>query len=302
MQPNKSQHVPIARQLWHFVVHLRWHYQVLILSGGYLLGGLLSKDITWTAFAWQFFNVHLLLFGGATAYNSYWDKDEGPVGGLQHPPPMQRWMWPASLLLQGLGLAVSLWVGLVYAAVYLLSIFFFWLYSTPRFRWKGKPLRSLVAIGISTGSNSVLLGYLAAGNGALNLTILTAAGGVMLMVLSLYPVSQVYQVDEDLKRGDQTFAMKFGFIGVIRFFGVAFAAGIVLVSLAVFQLYAWLGGGFLLVGLITGLWVYRTLIEMTIEPEDYHRVMRIKYRTSLAFVLMLILLLSLKYLESDVFW
>lgn len=302
MKENSSQNIPIVSQVWHFIIHLRWHYQVFILSGGYLLGGLLSLGIDWSTFMWQFLNVHLLLFGGATAYNSYWDKDEGPVGGLQNPPPMQRWMWPASLLWQFFGLVIALWVGFLYSTIYALSIFFFWLYSTPHFRWKGKPLRSLVAIGISTGCNSVLMGFLAAGNAWLAPVILTAASGVTLMVLSLYPVSQIYQFDEDQKRGDQTFSMKFGFPGVIRFFGATFAGGIVLVSVAISDLHSWLGFGFLLVGLATGSWVYFQLKEMTVEQEDYHRVMRIKYRTSLAFVLMLIILLSMKYIEPAIFW
>ncbi|MDZ7682184.1 MAG: hypothetical protein U5J63_10870 [Fodinibius sp.] len=70
------------RQLWHFVLHLRWHYQLFILSGGFLLGGFLSVDMNISSFFIKFLNVHLLLFGGATAYNSYWDKDTGPIGGL----------------------------------------------------------------------------------------------------------------------------------------------------------------------------------------------------------------------------
>ncbi len=82
------------------------------------------------SFLFQFINVHLLLFGGATAYNSFWDKDEGPIGGLQNPPKMQPWMWSASLILQGVGLLIAIPQGLLYSGIYLGSILFFWLYST----------------------------------------------------------------------------------------------------------------------------------------------------------------------------
>ena len=292
------------RSLWkevaHFLIHLRWHYQVFILSGGYLLGAYLSSDIDWSSFWIQFLNVHLLLFGGATAYNSYWDKDEGPVGGLQAPPPMQRWMWSASLLLQLLGLWIALAAGFWFVVIYVLSLLLFWLYSSPHTRWKGTPLRSLIAIGVSTGTNSVFLGYLAAGKSTLSIISIIASAGVALMVLSLYPVSQLYQMEEDQKRGDQTFAIRFGFAGVRRFFGVAFAGGMLLVATAIGLMQPFIGWVFLVIGLIAGGWIYYQLANLTAGRDDYHTVMRIKYCTSLAFVVLLTILLILKYTRAEI--
>lgn len=57
-------------------MHLRWHYQLVTVSGAYLLGGLYQSELDVTSFVLQFVNVHLLLLGGATVYNSYWDRDE----------------------------------------------------------------------------------------------------------------------------------------------------------------------------------------------------------------------------------
>lgn len=278
------------RQIWHFVVHLRWHYQLFILSGGYLMGGLFQESMQWPSFLVQYFNVHLLLYGGATAYNSYWDRDKGPIGGLRRPPRMKRWMWPASLLLQGAGLVIALGAGSAFAAIYALSMLFFWLYSTPRARWKGKPVRSLVAIGISTGTNSFLLGYLAAGSGnlSLNWQAVVAAVGVGLVILSLYPASQFYQVEEDKGRGDQTFAIRFGVRGVLLFFRCAFAAGILLLALALAQDYPAVGGLFLLAGGGIGFWIWSMLGGISGLPEEYDRVMKIKYGSSLGFVVVLI--------------
>lgn len=290
----------LLQESWYFIIHLRWHYQVFILSGGFLLGGVLSSTMNWTEFGVQFLNVHLLLFGGATVYNSYWDKDEGPIGGLKNPPKMSKWMWAASLLLQAIGFMIAFKSGLFFAAVYLSSMLFFWLYSTPHFRWKGKPLKSLVAIGISTGTNSVLLGYLAAGNVTLDIQIIGGALGVMCMVLSLYPISQLYQIDEDIKRGDQTFAIQYGFVGVIQFFVVSFLGGVVLVALSFMNINPWLALTFLLIGIITGFLVYFQLKNLTLERDDYQLVMRIKYGTSLAFATFLLLLLVLRHFFSGI--
>src|SRR6056297_3924660 len=103
------------RKLLHFILHLRLHYQFFILSGGYLLGGYLSDQMYAAQFWIQFFNVHVLLFGGATAYNSWWDKDEGAIGGLRHPPKMTRWMHSVSLIFMFTGLALALNVGVLYS-------------------------------------------------------------------------------------------------------------------------------------------------------------------------------------------
>lgn len=295
MPQVESQNISMLRQLWHFVVHLRWHYQLFILSGGFLLGGFLSADLEIKSFLIQFGNVHLLLFGGATAYNSYWDKDEGPIGGLQNPPKMQSWMWGGSLILQGIGLSVAFAQGLLYSGIYVLSMLFFWLYSTPLARWKSHPVKSLIAIGISTGFNSVLLGYLAAGNDVVGMPVWLASAGVTLMLLSLYPISQIYQIEEDRSRGDYTFAVQFGKKGVTQFFISAFLIGLILVSLAIGVSDFWIAIFFGVIGVIVGLIVFVLLKGLSIKSEDYSRVMWIKYGTSMAFVLFLVAAIILKH-------
>lgn len=281
------------------MLHLRWHYQLFILSGGFLLGGLLSEGLEIRWFLIQFFNVHLLLFGGATAYNSFWDKDEGPIGGLRHPPQMQPWMWLGSLILQMIGLMLAIPQGSFYVSVYSLSMVLFWLYSTPWARWKSRPIKSLVAIGLSTGFNSVLLGYLAAGNTSLVIPVWIAAFGVTWMLLSLYPISQIYQQDEDLRRGDQTFAVQYGNQTVSRFFEVAFFLGLAFVTLAIFWLHIGLAIVFAAIGILTGFYVRSKVIELNAQKENYTRVMGIKYGTSFSFVLFLIVAIILKHAGID---
>lgn len=294
MEGNQS-NTSIRREIWHFLLHLRWHYQVFILSGGFLLGGLISPSMNWSSFLLQFANVHLLLFGGATAFNSYWDKDEGPIGGLKNPPPMKQWMWFLSILIQAVGLLIAIPAGNAFVGIYALSMLLFWLYSTPHARWKGDPIKSLVAIGISTGTNSLLMGYLAAGMNLIDLHVLIAALGVALVVLSLYPTSQLYQIDDDRKRGDRTFAIKYGFSGVFNFFVLTFSFGVLLITVAISGQHFWLSWGFLFAGFGAGYWVQNQLRQLTAEKDDYELVMRIKFGTSFLFVCFLIFTLLLKH-------
>lgn len=299
LESTRSKEAGLGVQFWHFFLHLRWHYQLFILSGGFLLGGLLSADLNIRSFLLQFFNVHLLLFGGATAYNSYWDKDQGPIGGLKNPPLMMSWMWLGALIVQMVGLMLAVPQGSMYFIVFALSMLFFWLYSTPLVRWKSRPIKSLIAIGFSTGFNAVLLGYLAAGNWQINTPVLIAAVGVMLMLLSLYPISQIYQKDEDLRRGDQTFVLQYGRSGVRFFFVSAFFTGLLFVTIAIGYSHLWLGVLFGLLGIVTGLLIRTRFQKLVEKAQDYDTVMLIKYGTSAAFVLFLLLSLILKHVPID---
>lgn len=296
MAGSKQQKKGWVSQIWHFVVHLRLHYQLFILSGAFLLGALLSEDFNLRWFVIQFLNVHVLLFGGATAYNSFWDKDRGPVGGLKNPPEMDQWMWFASLLIQMVGLLLALPMGTFFVGIYLFSMLLFWLYSSPWARWKGRPLKSLVAIGISTGGNTVLLGYHATGFGLLYGSIWIAAAGVTFILLSLYPVSQLYQQDEDHRRGDRTFAVSYGPYTVMRFFEAAFSVGLLLTALAMGLQHTKLGIAFGAAGVAIGFFIDKKLkVMMAKEEDDYRSVMQVKYQTSLAFVSFLVIALLAKH-------
>ena len=279
----------MLKEIINFILHLRLHYQFFILSGGYLMGGVLAGDMNNTQYLLQFLNVHILLFGGATAFNSWWDKDTGPIGGLKHPPKMEPWMHKLSLGFMFFGLIWAVAVGIIYAGIYLVSLFLFWVYSSPHGRWKGHPLKSLIAIGVSTGLNSVLLGTLAAG-GQITPMVLLGSFGAMLILLSLYPVSQVYQEKDDRQRGDKTFAITYGLKVVKQFFAGNFAAGsflVVLVSYLINPYY----GMLLFVGCtISGILLSKIIAQLTGNDGEYKIVMKMKFLASLSFVLCFLIL------------
>jgi len=273
----------MLKEIANFLLHLRLHYQLLILSGGFILGGYISGEMDATRYWFQFLNVHILLFGGATAYNSWWDKDTGPIGGLKHPPKMSRWMHPVSLLFMFGGLALAVWVGFVFTLVFFISLVLFWLYSTPHYRWKSDPHLSLVAIAISTGFNSVLMGTLAAG-GAISVNVVLAAAGASLILLSLYPVSQIFQIEEDKVRYDRTFASTYGVNGIKKFYLVSYIAGSISLSAAI--LFQNITAGLLLIcGIsVSGTVIARSILSLVGQPDEYTIVMKMKFFASLSFV------------------
>lgn len=273
----------MLKEIYHFIIHLRLHYQVLILSGGYLLGGFMSDEMDAMNYGLQFLNVHVLLFGGATAFNSWWDKDEGPIGGLRNPPGMTSWMRYASLVFMAAGLMLAQSSGWLYFGIYLVSLILFWLYSTPLTRWKGNPHLSIITIAVSTGFNSVLLGTLAAG-GVISIALVFAAAGASLILISMYPVSQIFQMEEDSRRKDETFAIRYDVRGVKKFFRVTFLSGSILLcaALAAIDLLTAL---LLFAGIaISGTFIDSIVSKMKGSPTDYKNVMKTKFLASLSFV------------------
>lgn len=284
----------MLQELKNFILHLRLHYQFFILSGGYFLGGLLADQMQFSDFWLQFLNVHVLLYGGATAFNSYWDKDEGAIGGLRHPPKMTPWMHKTSLILMAIGWAWALNVGWEYFAVYGISLLLFWFYSTPLARWKGHPILSLIAIGISTGLNSVFLGFWAAG-GVFSLEVLLSGVGASLILLSLYPVSQMYQADEDSKRGDVTFFIKFGQRGVQRFFQSTYLFGLMTLCFGFYRIYTAPAIVLFIVGLCSFIIINRIVTGLKGDQGEYQTVMNIKFFASLSFVIFLLISNIIRY-------
>ncbi len=273
---------------------MRLHYQVMILSGGYLLATLFVDFINWGQYASQFVNVHIFLFGGATVFNSFWDKDEGPIGGLKHPPKMKPWMRPVSMVMQFFALAWCLTINVEFTVIYGISLLLFWLYSSPKARWKGHPILSLIAIGISTGTNSFLLGILATGQHTLTPENVITSVGVACIILSLYPISQIYQMEEDSRRGDITFTMKYGLYNTKRFFFVLFPMGVLIISSMMYPISPEVAMPFFLCGFFAFVLISILMNRLDGKISEYSVVMRIKFLASFSFVMFILSSLLIK--------
>ena len=176
------------------------------------------------------------LNGGTLALNSAYDKDEGDIAYLRQPPPPPRYLAGFSLGLMLLGfLLASLLPGefqIAYAICLVLSV----LYSVPPFRLKAVPGADWIINTVGFGTLTPYAGWSATG------LPLQAAPGVVLLAFcplfaALYPLTQIYQFDEDSRRGDRTLALTLGIKRSLIVSLVAAAAGYGLFTLA-----GWLAG------------------------------------------------------------
>ncbi|HEX7506815.1 MAG TPA: UbiA family prenyltransferase [Polyangia bacterium] len=217
-------------------VHLRLHYQLVLLSPLFIWGFLLGGKIFSIRAGLGFLAFHVFLYGGITAYNSYYDRDEGPVGGLRFPPPVSEALLAFSLAVQAAGLGLALFVGVEFTVLYLIVMVLSVAYSNPRWRWKARPVLSLFVVAFGQGAIGFMGGWLCGSSppipwlGSPSAMLGTAVA--TLITVGFFPLTQIYQTEEDSARGDRTFAVAFG---ANRSFGFAVAcvalAGVCMVPL-----------------------------------------------------------------------
>ncbi|MGI8915286.1 MAG: UbiA family prenyltransferase [Chloroflexota bacterium] len=191
------------------IIHLRLHFQVLlapIFLWGLVLAGSRPDGRTWLVFI----AYHVFLYGGATAFNSAYDRDQGPVGGLRHPPPVDPFLLPWSLGILVFGLVLALarpWTACLYFLILLLAL----AYSHPSVRLKARPWASLVTIAVGQGVLPFLAGWLATPEPSTDWQLgVMAAVSAAFVAIAFYPLTQLYQVEEDRQRGDRTVAVVLG--------------------------------------------------------------------------------------------
>jgi 4-hydroxybenzoate polyprenyltransferase len=283
------------------LIHLRLHFQILLAP--IFLWGYLLADGSLTGRFWVAFTAfHLFLYGGTTAFNSYYDRDEGPVGGLVKPPPVFAALLPFSLVIQGIGAVLALSVNAIFAILYLVIFAMGFAYSHPRTRWKGHPFGGLLTVGIGQGILAGLAGWTAANPSLIGLTPLNWLGllAAALVTVGFYPLTQIYQIDEDLRRGDRTFAAWAGPPGAFRFALVVLsAAAILLVIVIGRRLGVWnaliVASGYSGLLAVIGHWAAN--FDPANVLANYRRVMRIYLLTTLGFVAFLLFHLQFFHLQ-----
>jgi 1,4-dihydroxy-2-naphthoate octaprenyltransferase len=158
-----------------------------------------SPDFTADRLLWSFLLIHLFLYPASNGYNSYFDKDEKSIGGLKNPPPVDKSLYYAALGLDvvAIGLAV-IKIGILFATMLVIYGLASKAYSHPSIRLKKYPFGGWLVTGFFQGFFTFLMSY---------------------------PMTQVYQHEEDAKHGDKTLSLLLGIRGTFIFvqavFGVA---------------------------------------------------------------------------------
>jgi 4-hydroxybenzoate polyprenyltransferase len=151
----------------------------------------------------------IALNGGTLALNSAFDHDTGDIAFLRRPPAPPRGLgWFAlGLMVFGFGLTWALPLGfrVCYAICLVMSI----LYSVPPVRLKAVAGADWVINMLGFGTLSPYAGWLITGQ-SIDLRHHLIFWAFAPLFGALYPLTQLYQMDEDRSRGDRTLVLRIG--------------------------------------------------------------------------------------------
>ena len=167
---------------------------------------------------------HLLVFPSSNGYNSYNDRDEGPIGGLAAPPKPTKLLLYVSNGLDILAILLSLAVNINYSLFVAGYIIFSRLYSYKSIRLKKLPITGFLVVFLFQGIWVFIANIYAFNLSALlfNPAVRYAAIACSFFIAVIYPLTQIYQHESDIADGVKTLSIVLGIKGTFIFSALMF--------------------------------------------------------------------------------
>src|SRR5690349_6999768 len=216
-----------SRSSW---LHLRIPFSFFLLPI-YFLALSVSPNFNESRIGWVLLIVHIFLYPASNGFNSYFDKDEKSIGGIKNPPPVNTGLYYLALLFDALAILLGVWklnwqFGVMLFVYGLASK----AYSHPIIRLKKYPIYGWIITGFFQGFFTVLMCYIGINNynieTTINSKVLIAGTLASLMLWGNYPMTQIYQHEEDSNRGDITLSIKLGILGTFYFTAACFTLAV----------------------------------------------------------------------------
>ena len=216
-----------SRSSW---LHLRIHFSFFLLPI-FLFSLSLSPNFNGSRIFWVFFILHFLLYPASNGYNSYFDKDEKSIGGLKNPPPVKKGLYFLSLGLDVVSVILGyIKINTTFAVMVVIYGLVSKAYSHPAIRLKKYAWTSWIITGVFQGLFTFEMCYIGINDFDISQAwrkeiivpgLLTSA-----MLWANYPLTQVYQHEEDAKRGDHTLSARLGIVGTFYFAASVFTIAV----------------------------------------------------------------------------
>lgn len=207
-------------------LHLRIPFSYFLLPV-FLFSLAISPNVSEKALLWTFIVIHIFLYPASNGYNSYFDKDEKSIGGLKNPPPVKKGLYYLALLFDALAIIVGYFaINMTFALMLLVYGLVSKAYSHPDIRLKKFPVTGWLVAGLFQGLFTFVMCYIGINKFSLENIWKPAVifAGILctIMLWANYPMTQIYQHEEDGKRGDETFSRMLGIRGTFYFVGGVF--------------------------------------------------------------------------------
>lgn len=176
-------------------------------------------NINWGNAALIFFILNILIYPASNGYNSYMDRDTESIGGIEKPPPPPKQLFYLTIILDAVGVLLSLLISPVFAALMLVYILASKAYSYRGIRLKQYAIIGYLTVIIFQGALTFCMVYY--GTDAAGINTLPWQGILIcaLLIGGFYPLTQVYQHKQDVADGVKTISYRLGYTGTFIFCG-----------------------------------------------------------------------------------
>ena len=201
---------------------LRFHFSLFLLPV-FLFAICQLDSINWRDAAIVFFILHGLVYPASNGYNSYMDRDETSIGGLAKPLQPTKQLLYVTVVMDIFSVGLSIIISFYFAGGILLYILASRAYSFRGIRLKKFPLTGYLIVVIFQGALTFFLSYHGSSNDKTLHVPLWSMIAATFLIGGYYPLTQVYQHEDDLKDNVKTISYKLGKKGTFVFCGIVFA-------------------------------------------------------------------------------
>ncbi|MBP6532483.1 MAG: UbiA prenyltransferase family protein [Bacteroidia bacterium] len=182
---------------------------------------------------------HFLVFPASNAYNSFHDRDEGPIGALKAPPKPTDQLLKVANVMDSTAILLSLLVNIYFTVLVILFIAVSRLYSNRKIRLKKYPISSFLIVCLCQGTGVFCANIFGLSSGALfeNQSVIYSAIACYFFIGTIYPLTQIYQHESDANDGVKTISILLGTKGTFLFSGSMFLLATVFIYLSFQDVY-----------------------------------------------------------------
>lgn len=169
-----------------------------------------------------FFILHILVYPSSNGYNSYMDRDETPIGGIQSPLQPTRQLFYTSIIMDIAAILLSFFISYWFAFCIVAYIAASRAYSYRGIRLKKYPVAGYLTVILFQGAVTYFMVFHGSSS---NKTLAVPAAGMIaasLLIGGFYPLTQIYQHEADKKDGVLTISALLGYRGTFIFTAVIY--------------------------------------------------------------------------------
>ncbi len=170
-----------------------------------------------------FIILHGLVYPASNGYNSYMDRDTGSIGGIEHPKAPTKQLLYSTIILDMAALALSLWISTWFFVGILAFIIASRAYSYRGIRLKKYPVIGYLTVIIFQGGLIYFLVKHACSEAQEFTESWSAILGSSFLIGAFYPLTQVYQHQQDKEDGVTSISAALGYRGTFIFTIIVFS-------------------------------------------------------------------------------